>query len=308
MSAELDEVLTRLQGMGSLDSQGAFSLDSSRARLLLEKYRLPAATYFMLHAVGAAVCSRATRVQVSLRSDRFEVLFDGEPFLAEDVDHCFASLWSQERSHSVMRLRELAIARGGAEGWGAREFSLGRSPTGLQRIRVLKRGLGSKLRLTLGWLGRREEEDLLRQHLVPTLDCQLSLNGKPIQALAFPHQVERAAEWQAREMLDELKITSQTPLQPDWLDDEQQAWLSSARGVICRLPASDRSPSTLRAYWPGYLDLILNGRLYRCPLPQPLSRCWAIFWLSGVRRDLSHTFIAAEDLAVFVRLISEFNQ
>lgn len=294
-------MLRQLQGMGRLDSQGGFSLDCSRARLLLEKYRLPAATYFMLHAVGAAVCSRATRVDIELRSDRFEVTFDGDPFSSEDAEGCFASLWSDDRSHQVMRLRELAIARGGAAEWPAGQFTLGPTGNGRQRILVRKKGVASKLMLPLGWLGRRDEEELLRQHLVPTLDCRLSLNGRSIPQLAFPRRVERGAAWQAEALLEGLGVENRTAL------DLSPSEFGQARGVVCRLHPDDRSPTTLRAYWPGYLDLILNGRLYRCPLPRPLANCWGIFWLSGLRRDLSHTFIAADDLAFFHRLLSEFN-
>ncbi|MCA9796851.1 MAG: hypothetical protein KC910_33810 [Candidatus Eremiobacteraeota bacterium] len=303
----MEEMLSRLAGMGRLDSQGSFSLDPARARLLLEKYRLPSAVYFMLHAVGAAVCSQASRVDIELRSDRFRLTFDGDPFGPDDVDHCFASLWSPERDRAVMRLRELAIARGGAPGWGATDFRIAPAPDRRQSIVVERKGLRSKMRRMLGVMAVSEEYYLLRQHLLSTPECQLWLNGRDLGEMKRPTRALRAASWRAPELLEQLE-TRQPARHLDQLaglSADQQALLAGCRGLVCQLysGALPAGADIIRSPWPGYLDLVLNGRLYRCALPRQWKDRWGLFWVSGCRRDLSHTNINSDDLQLFHRLL-----
>ncbi len=291
----IEDVLANLRGMGTLDSQGSFTFDVGRARLLLEKYRLPSAVYFMLHAVGAAVASHSSRVDIELRSDLFQVSFDGDSFAPEDVEGCFASLWSDDPA--LARMRELAIARGGAAEWGASEFILdGRS------IRVPKKGLSARLRRALGGLATAEGHNLLEQHLVSTPSCTITLNRRPLQAIELPAQVRSAAGWQSPELLEQVR--SLNPVQQ--LVRLREPLVLDCQGMVCWLLPEDRGiRSGTKSYWPGYLDLVLHGRLYRTRLPERWSDCWGMFWLNGLRRDLSHIHLRAEDLAIFHRLFEE---
>jgi hypothetical protein len=310
---ESDALISRLAGLAQHDSAGNFSLDPARARLLLEKYRLPAPEYFMLHAVGAAVASGATQVAISLRSDRFRLVFDGTPFGPQDPQECFTSLWGDERDPAQFRLRELAVAQGGAWEWGADQFRLA-PEGGRQMLSVQRTGWKPALMRFLGPLGRSEQEQLLVGHLVPTPTCQLLVNGHPLPPLVLPKVVLTLAR-----LGFESSIESHTPPrelhlnQFPWLEPEERALLASARGLFCVLLPQERSPaiwdgtrgSAQRKYWPGYLDLVLNGRLYRCSLPHSHANCWGILWLTGLRRDLSHTMISGGDLAVLFRVLGE---
>lgn len=293
------ELLERLQAAADFDSSGSFQFDTQRAAALMEKYRLPSAGYFMLHAVGAAVASASGQVKILLRSDCFQVDFDGIPFTPEEAENCFATLWTREREAGLIRQRELALARGGASEWTRSPFQI--SASGRQ-IRVLRAGLQPRLLRFLGAWGRSEEEELLSQHLVPTPECSIVLNGKKLSGLTHPQKWRQS--W---------SLGGHNPNLPeiDWgvVSDDQRLLLEGSRGLIYLLKDGENSPAQFqgagatRSYWPGYLDFVLNARLYRCPLPGNLSNWWGVIWLSGLRRDLSHTHIAAEDLQLFQSLI-----
>jgi hypothetical protein len=299
----MDDLLAQLQDTGRLDSQGSFSLDAGRRDLLMEKFQLPAAIYFMLHAVGAAVCSGASHVHVKVRSDHFGLRYDGQPFTPDQVESCFGSLWSPERDRETMRLRELAIARIGSHAWGAREFQTDRSGS-FQRLRIPKPGWPARLAWIFGDPGRRESEALLHQHLVSTPSCQISVNGRPVDPLQLPTDVVHAVaiEWSA--LASHLPETFRTLDSLEWLSAGQRSLMAGGYGLVARLPQSNYSTQIgMKSCWPGYLDLVLHGRLYRTLLPASLSGCWAMFVLSGVKRDLSHSFIAPSDLQFLIRLI-----
>ena len=298
------ELLERLQAAADFDSSGSFQFDTNRAAALMEKYRLPSAGYFMLHAVGAAVASSSTLLDIQLRSDQFQVRFDGLPFTPEEAENCFATLWNRDRDGGLIRLRELALARGGASEWTRSPFQIRNQAAG-QQIRVQRPQLQARLLRFLGAWGRSEEEELLGQHLVPTPECSIVLNGKKLSGLTHPSQWRQS--WSLgghNPNLPELDWGAQADLSAD-----QRLLLEGSRGLIYLLrdgensPAQFRGAGATRSYWPGYLDFILNARLYRCPLPRALSNWWGVVWLSGLRRDLSHTHIAAEDLQLFQSLI-----
>ncbi len=299
----MSELLDRLQAAADFDSSGSFQFDTNRAAALMEKYRLPSAGYFMLHAVGAAVASASSLVEIQLRSDNFQVQFDGAPFTPEEAENCFATLWTREREAKLIRQRELALARGGASEWTRSPFQISNRGNG-QQIRVQRPQLQARLLRFLGAWGRSEEEELLHQHLVPTPECSIVLNGKKLSGLTHPRQWRQS--W---------SLGGDNPNLPEieWgsVSDDQRVLLGGSRGLIYLLQDGENSPAQFqgagatRSYWPGYLDFVLNARLYRCPLPGPLSNWWGVVWLSGLRRDLMHTHIAAEDLQLFQGLIRQ---
>ena len=303
--SDLDQLLTSLSGVGQLNSRGEFTLDASRAALLLEKYQLPSAAYFMLHAVGAALASGATSVEATVRKDLFELVFDGEPFSPEDASECVASLWLEGDRPEVLRLQELAIARGGAQQWGAHEFSLEPFNDGRQRLRVPRPGWMNRL---TGRFVTTEDLSVFLDHLVPTPQCQFHVNGKPLAALTPPSEVVSA--YAVGE--DSLSLLERLP--PDTSRRVLKTLgLPEGRGIICQLPQtakghwenSKKANKAQRRYWPGFMDVVLNGRLYRCPLPPEWQDWWGVFYLGSLKRDLSFSYLAERDL---IRLRSAFEQ
>lgn len=298
---EMEGLLARLQDAARFDSRGSFQFDTRRAAALMEKYRLPSAGYFMLHAVGAAVASSSSRVAINLRSDRFQVQFDGIPFSREEAEDCFATLWTREREPGLIRQRELALARGGASEWTKSPFQIQAEG---RLFRVDRSDLQARALRFLGSWGRSEEEELLRQHLVPTPTCAVVLNGKALQGLTPPRSWRQV--WSLGGHDPEIP-------QLDWTEladsrEDHRLLLEGCRGLIYQLRDGENSPAQFqgsgatRSYWPGYLDFVLNARLYRCQLPPTFSNWSGLVWLGGLRRDLSHTHIAADDLGLFHRL------
>lgn len=285
--SDIEQLLRSLTGVGQLNSQGEFTLDPSRAERLLERYQLPTPAYFMLHAVGAALSSGATHLKATLRRDLFELVFDGELFSSQDASECVASLWQSSEHPEVLRLQELAIARGGALQWGAQEFLLENLGQGLQRLRVPR--LGWMNRLTGRFL-KSEEIAIFSDHLVPTPQCQIELNGKKLSEMSLPSTLQHAfvVGESSLPLLGHFPPGTATTV----LDPEE---LSESQGVICYLPKSrgERSP---RCFWPGFMDVVLNGRLYRCPMPPGWNNWWGVFYLRHLQRDLSFSYLAEPSL------------
>ncbi len=304
-SADIEQLLTELGGVGQLNSRGEFTLDPARASLLLEKYQLPTPSYFMLHAVGAALASGASTVEVGVYKDLFQLVFDGEPFSPDDASECVSALWLEGNRAEVLRLQELAIARGGAMQWGAREFTLEQLDDGRQRLRAPR---GSWMG-PLGRLFRSEDLQVLIDHLVPTPTCSFRLNGKPMNGLILPPSVEHAYAVGeiSRHLLEGLPPKAATSV----LESDA---LPHGTGLLCRLPRalllgdwahSGFTARSKRSFWPGFMDVVLNGRLYRCPLPPGWSAWWGVFYLNLMQRDLSFSYLAERDLE---RLQSLFEQ
>lgn len=296
----VDNFLDQLVGMGKLDSEGSFSLDPVRARVLLEKYRLPSAVYFMLHAVSAAVASRAGIVKIELRADSLTVDFDGQPFSPDDADDCFSKLWSKDRDPQTARLQELAIARGAAEQWGSTHFSICSTEAGETRLQVCKSTLGNRLKRLLGSAGYSRELELLRDHLVSSPHCSISLNGRQLPAISAPKEVQAVYLWRRKSLPHEIAVEQPSTL----MDPVDNSTVNTAEGLVCRLLPGDRlTGGDPRTYWPGFLDLLVNGRLYRYRLPADVRGYWGIFWSSGLHRDLSHTNILQSEVEEFVDLV-----
>lgn len=44
------------------------------------------------------------------------------------------------------------------------------------------------------------------------------------------------------------------------------------------------------------MDIVLNARLYRCPLPPRWNDWWGIFYLDHLERDVSFSYLAESEL------------
>lgn len=105
----MDSLLEELQSDGDFESIGRFTLDPAKAREKLQKFQLVEPHTYPVHLIAAAVASGATRVDLHLDADDLKLDFDGRPFLAEEMENLFASLFSSERHAWLIRLKELAI-------------------------------------------------------------------------------------------------------------------------------------------------------------------------------------------------------
>lgn len=293
---QLASELALLQSEGQLHSQGHFTIDPQRARRLLSQYRLPTPSHYYLNAVAAAVCSRSAEVRLRLRSDSLTVSFNGQPFTPEEVARCDDSLLSASRVRENVRLRELSLTR-----YGAPDFRLDANS-----IAITRPGVGPKLLRFLGRFGRQSEEEMLLDHLVSTPDCTLFLNGIRIPALTFPQKVQDMVYWGAGEPPADFRGQGLNPGTGDFAGIHAET-----QGYLFRLMPGEASPgmwsgaqrAVLRAYWPGYLDLVQSGRLYRYALPARLSNCWAVFYSTALRRDLSQAFIAEADVEFLTSVV-----
>lgn len=101
----MDDFLEELRGEGRPDSEGRFSVDHVRAGELLQRYRLPSASMWVLKAVQAAVALGASRVDVTAEGDRVEVRYAA-------------------RGRSDRGLRHQALAVEAASGRGAVEVGV----------------------------------------------------------------------------------------------------------------------------------------------------------------------------------------
>jgi hypothetical protein len=314
----LQSLLEQLQVTGKLESSGSFTLDAARAHFLLEKFQLPTPAYCMLHVVAAAVCSQSTEVRIGLRADRFEVTYDGIPFQPEDIERCFASLWLSARDVAITRLRELAIGRSSASDWSADSFVLAQAKPGFYKIQMRRPGWIRQLTRLLGRYGRLDDEALLSSSLVSTPSCNLFLNAKRIQAIETPSEVMTAVTLQSefrpgRQPSVLARRSAKTIFVKDlnWASEDQRKLLEGAQALMCQLLPDQISPAiwkgqqkaVMKTFWPGYVDVVQAGRLYRCQLPPSLANCWGIFFVFNLKRDLSQTSIAREDLDFLIRLL-----
>lgn len=290
--AELNQFLADLSGEGCLDSVGNFELDPQSATALMGKYRLPSPVYFMLHAVGAAICSEATRIDIWLRRDLFDMKFDGRPFQASEVSDCFSALWSESQDLQTLRLRELAIARGAASQWGD-----SRCWIEANRFRVSRRDWSAMLFGLFGPLAPLSEASRLANHLVSTPHCKIRVNLRGLACMQLPDRACRAVSFGQDEWLNRLECSNKS--------SSSLPAPYGAQGLIVRLDTPVSSGAYFRTPRQGSLDLILSGRYYRCPAPEGWRDCYGLFWAASLPRDLSFTYIAAHTLQEFQDLFRQ---
>ncbi len=206
----VDSFLEGLQRDGDFESIGRFTLDPAKAREKLQKFQLVEPHAYPVHLVAAAVASGASRIDLQLDADDLRLDCDGRPFLAEEMENLFASLFSSEYHPGLIRLQELAIGLNAAlvarprsidvESWsdtGGIHLRLSPDRERLERVRPgpssdmstrihVRQRLG--LKTVLRFLSKRTapEETAIRQRcrLCPV---QLRLNGELLSGpLALP--------------------------------------------------------------------------------------------------------------------------
>jgi hypothetical protein len=83
---DMESFLAREQAAGEMDSAGAFTLNATRARQLMEKYQLPERRAYILKLIQWAVSSGATSVEIEATRSRVVVRHDGQPVPLSRVD------------------------------------------------------------------------------------------------------------------------------------------------------------------------------------------------------------------------------
>lgn len=80
-----EALIAALATEGVVDSVGAFTVDSTRARQLAERFRLADPEAFVVSLLQAAVLSGASRLEAEITPSRVVLAFDGVPFTLEEL-------------------------------------------------------------------------------------------------------------------------------------------------------------------------------------------------------------------------------
>lgn len=107
--SNIADIINDLKSEGELDSQGAFSLDRSKAREKMKKYQLVEPHYYVLEIMQAAAAGGASKINVEVDSDDCIITFDGEHYTREDLENLYSSLFMSQSDMRLERYRELAI-------------------------------------------------------------------------------------------------------------------------------------------------------------------------------------------------------
>jgi len=121
---ELSDLLKELQSEGSLDSQGKFSLDVSKAKDKLAEFQLENKYDYSLKLVQAAVASGASHVLVEVNNQRARFRFDGKYLKPQELADLFYYLVESQERPQTRHLRYLASAVNSAVAVGARQIWL----------------------------------------------------------------------------------------------------------------------------------------------------------------------------------------
>ena len=105
----LDQLITELEQDGTIESEGAFTLDRDKAREKMRQFQLADPLRYVLELVQAAVLKGATKICFDIDADDMRMRFDGEPFTEADFDHVYGSLLSGSDNVKTEARRELAL-------------------------------------------------------------------------------------------------------------------------------------------------------------------------------------------------------
>lgn len=105
----VDAMLEELSGGGVLAARGEFALDASKAREKLSKFQLQNPLAYVLEFIQASYLLGATRIEVTVDSDEFELRWQGEPLEASALESLYSAAFSRQFDRDLQSLKHLAI-------------------------------------------------------------------------------------------------------------------------------------------------------------------------------------------------------
>ncbi len=296
-TANIDELLAALGENGDFHSNGRFTLDYERSKLLLERFQLPTPAHFVYCLIAAACLSFPTEVQIALKPDGIEITFDGRPFGQDELEQASGSLFLSSRGADVIRLQELAIGMAGATRWKANLFEVN-NISGRSRIQVSKGGLLTRLKGVFGRFGYAFDESELREHLASSPNCRLLLNQHlvpevlaPKSCLIYSHLGGQDTEPGFQSLLPHLReLSTGLFLQQEPNDSHHDQIL-----VFMDSQVGDQRSTTPR-FELGIMTVVLNGRQFKHDLPGRLKHIQMIVYCHNLKKDLSQQALASAEV------------
>lgn len=105
----IDDVLRELEAVGTVESEGEFTLDRAKAREKMRRFQLADPRAYVLELVQAASLKGATVVRVTVDSRDMVMELDGRPFSAADFEDVYGAALSRRSDHDLLARRQLAL-------------------------------------------------------------------------------------------------------------------------------------------------------------------------------------------------------
>ena len=105
----IDSLLADLVAEGTVESEGAFTLDRDKAREKMRQFQLADPLEYLLQLVRAAVLRGATALTFAIDTDDMWLSFDGNPFTIEDFDELYGALFGRGEGGVLAARRHLAL-------------------------------------------------------------------------------------------------------------------------------------------------------------------------------------------------------
>lgn len=131
----LDELIGRMEGEGTLESEGGFSLDRDKAREKMRQFQLDDPHRYVLLLAQAAGAKGAQTLVFDIDTDDMRLRFDGAPFNRVDLDELYASLFANRHDGAMLARQELALALNAAMALQPRYITL-ESGDGARGVRL----------------------------------------------------------------------------------------------------------------------------------------------------------------------------
>lgn len=132
MSA-IDALIADLEGEGTVESRGGFTLDRAKAREKMRQFQLADPREYLLHLVRAASLMGAQRISIDIDADDMHLRFDGQTFATTDFEELYDALFGRADDQSVAARRHLALGLNAALGLDPRRIEV---RSGSARLRV----------------------------------------------------------------------------------------------------------------------------------------------------------------------------
>ncbi|GAF77082.1 unnamed protein product, partial [marine sediment metagenome] len=108
--SRVDRFIEDLASVDGEASDGAFSLDRETAREKMRQFQLAKPHSYVLELAAAAVLKYASRIDFEIDADDVRMQADGSPFVFEDFDNLYNSLFAWGVDRPIRARRQLAIA------------------------------------------------------------------------------------------------------------------------------------------------------------------------------------------------------